>query len=104
DCRRALKANGIYISNGGGTPSDNRWGFAVVGSVIRSSALSRLSGQKLNGILAKVNAQDLADLANPVKTRQLKPGINHRYELSKVPEAIRFLETSRARGKVIIEI
>jgi NADPH:quinone reductase-like Zn-dependent oxidoreductase len=104
DCRRALKSRGIYIGNGGGTPRDNRWGFAMLGSMIHSLVLSSFVSQKLRGILANVNAKDLADLANRVEAGQLMPIIGRRYELSKVPEAIRYLETSHARGKVIIEI
>jgi len=104
DCRRALKPCGVYIGNGGGTPRDNRWGFAMLGSMIHSLVLSWFVSQKLRGILANANAKDLADLATRVEAGQLIPTINRRCELSKVPEAIRYLETSRARGKVIIEI
>jgi len=72
--------------------------------MIHSLVLSWFVSQKLRGILANVNAKDLADLATRVEAGQLIPIVDRRYELSKVPEAIRYLETSRARGKVIIEI
>lgn len=104
DCRRVLKPRGVYIGNGGGTPDDNRWGFAVLGSMIGSLVLSCFVSQKLRGILANVNAKDLAALANLVEAGQLTPVIIRRYELSQVPEAIRYLETSHARGKVIIDL
>jgi NADPH:quinone reductase-like Zn-dependent oxidoreductase len=104
DCLRALKPNGIYIGNGGGTPRDNRWGLAILGSMVRSRVLSWFVSQKLVGVLARMNAADLAYLANQVETGNLTPVISRRYELSKVPEAIRYLETCRARGKVVIEI
>ena len=32
----------------------------------------------------------------------MSPVIDRRYPLSEVPEAIRYLETMRARGKVVI--
>lgn len=104
NCRRALKPRGIYVGNGGGTPRDNRWGFSMIGSMIGSLVLGWFVNQKLRGILANVNAKDLATLANLVETGQLAPVIGRRYELSKVPEAIRYLETSHARGKVVIDI
>lgn len=102
DCRRALKPGGIYIGNGGGTPNDNRWGFAMIGSMIGSLMLGCFVSQKLRAIIANVNAKDLAALAAMVETGQLTPVIGRRYELSQVPEAIRYLETSHASGKVII--
>ncbi len=104
DCRRILKPGGVYIGNGGGTPDDNRWGFAVLGSMIGSLVLNCFVSQKLRGILANVNAKDLAALADQVDAGQLTPVISRRYELSQVPEAIRYLETSHARGKVIIAL
>ena len=33
---------------------------------------------------------------------QVTPVIDRRYSLAEVPEAIRYLETGRARGKVVI--
>lgn len=104
DCRRVLKPRGVYIGNGGGTPDDNRWGFAVLGSMIGLLVLSCFVSQKLRGILANVNPKDLAALANLVEAGQLTPVIIRRYELSQVPEAIRYLETSHAHGKVIIDL
>ena len=104
DCRRALKPRGIYVGNGGGTPDDNRWGFAFVGSMIGSLALGCFVSQKLRGVIANVNAKDLAALANLVEAGQLTPVIGRRYELGQVPDAIRYLETSHARGKVIISL
>ena len=104
DCRRALKPRGIYVGNGGGTPDDNRWGFAFVGSMMGSLVLNYLVSQKLRGVFANVNAKDLAALAGMVEAGQVTPLISRRYELSQLPDAIRYLETSHARGKVIINL
>ena len=104
DCRRVLKPRGVYIGNGGGTPDDDRWGFGMLGSIIGSVVVFCFVSQKLRGILANVNARDLAALANLVEAGQLTPVISRRYELRQVPEAIRHLETGHARGKVIIDL
>ena len=43
-------------------------------------------------------------LAGAHQSGDLTPVIDRRYTLSEVPEAIRYLETGRARGKVIINM
>jgi NADPH:quinone reductase-like Zn-dependent oxidoreductase len=35
---------------------------------------------------------------------KVKPVIDRRYELSEVPEALRFVEGGQARGKVVITV
>ena len=104
DCRRVLKPHGIYVGNGGGGPDDNRWGFAFIGGMIRSLIVSWFGSPKIRGILANVNQKDLAVLVQMIGTGQIAPVIGRRYGLSEVPEAIRYLETSRVRGKVIITL
>src|ERR1700693_315143 len=102
ECRRVLKPRGVYIGNGGGGPDDMLWGFSVIGSMIRSLILTPFVSQKLRGILANMNHKDLTELGKLIEPGQIPPVIDRRYGLSDVPEAIRYLETSRARGKVII--
>jgi NADPH:quinone reductase-like Zn-dependent oxidoreductase len=104
DCRRVLKPHGIYVGNGGGGPDDNRWGFAFIGGMIRSLIVSWFGSPKIRGIVANVNQKDLAALGQMIGAGQIAPVIGRRYDLSEVPEAIRYLETSRACGKVIITL
>ena len=47
------------------------------------------------------NATILADL---MQSGKVTPVIDRRYSLSEVPEAIRYSETGRARGKILINI
>jgi NADPH:quinone reductase-like Zn-dependent oxidoreductase len=102
ECRRVLKPRGVYIGNGGGGPDDMLWGFSAIGGMIRSFILSPFLSQKLRGILANVNYKDLTEMGKLIETGEVTPVIDRRYGLSDVPEAIRYLETSRARGKAII--
>ena len=51
---------------------------------------------------AKANADGLALLKELLESGKVVPVIDRRYTLEQVPEAIRYMETGRARGKVII--
>jgi NADPH:quinone reductase-like Zn-dependent oxidoreductase len=39
-----------------------------------------------------------------MESGQVTPVIDRRYSLAQVPEAIRYLEKGRARGKVVIDV
>jgi NADPH:quinone reductase-like Zn-dependent oxidoreductase len=104
ECLRVLKPGGVYVGNGGGGPDDMLWGFSVIGGMIRSLLISPFVSQKLRGILANMNRKDLTEMGTLIETGRITPVIDRRYGLSDIPEAIRYLETSRARGKVIITL
>ena len=53
-------------------------------------------------LFASLSHDDLAELARLMAEGQVTPVIDRRYSLAEVPEAIRYLETGRARGKVVI--
>jgi NADPH:quinone reductase-like Zn-dependent oxidoreductase len=55
-------------------------------------------------LLASLSAEDLLELSQLMQTGRVTPVIDRRYTLSEVPDAIRYLETGRARGKVIITL
>ena len=50
------------------------------------------------------NQEDLVTLKGLVESKQVTPVIDRRYPLSEVPEAIRYVETGHARGKVVIHM
>jgi NADPH:quinone reductase-like Zn-dependent oxidoreductase len=95
DCRRALTAEGTYIlnSDGGGL---RRIVFALV--------LSRFVRQSLLTFITRPNHEDLVFLSELIEAGKLKSVIDRTYPLSQTPEAIAYLETKRARGKVIITV
>jgi NADPH:quinone reductase-like Zn-dependent oxidoreductase len=51
-----------------------------------------------------VNQKDLTILRDLIQSGKIKPVIDRRYTLSEVPKAIEYLETGRARGKVVIVV
>ena len=63
-------------------------------------------GDKRVGLMgmAKINQKDLLYLKELVEAGKIVPVIDRRYPLGEVPEAIRYLETKHARGKVVIVV
>jgi NADPH:quinone reductase-like Zn-dependent oxidoreductase len=99
-CKRVLNAKGILVMAGG---SSGRWKFGLMNS-IRAKAWSILGSQKLVGILAKSNKEDLSTLHDLMQGGKVTPVIDRPYSLSEVPDAIRYLEEGHARGKVVITL
>jgi NADPH:quinone reductase-like Zn-dependent oxidoreductase len=98
-CRRVLNPKGILVMAGG---TAGRWMIGPLTRGIRASVVSRFVRQQMVGILAKSNQQDLTVLGELMATGKVTPVIDRRYSLSKVPEAILYLEAGHARGKVVI--
>jgi NADPH:quinone reductase-like Zn-dependent oxidoreductase len=66
--------------------------------------LSAFGSRKFRGVFANVNEKDLTALADLVVSGNITPVIEHRYPLAEAPEAIRYVESTHARGKVIITL
>jgi NADPH:quinone reductase-like Zn-dependent oxidoreductase len=98
-----LNPQGKYVMIGGGGPGDQ--GF--IGPLIlpiKAALLRRFVTQEVGFMLADVTKDDLTYLANLVQTGKLKVVIDKTYPLSQLPDAMRYLETGRARGKVVITV
>ncbi|MDI9237442.1 NAD(P)-dependent alcohol dehydrogenase [Lysobacter sp. LF1] len=101
--RRVLKPDGRYVLIGGGGPDDGRW----VGPMLKPVGAWMLSwfvSQDMGMRLAHLNASDLGVLRDLMQTRRITPVIDRRYSMRDTADAIRYLETGRARGKVVIEM
>ena len=48
--------------------------------------------------------QDVAILRDLIEAGKIKPVIDRRYGLTQVPDALRYLESGEARGKIVITI
>ncbi len=100
-CRRLLSPNGRHLLIGG---PNEKW---MIGTMVRSGAgivSSQFTSRKVVFVLARSNKDDLTLLADLVRSGKIKPVIDRRHSLQEVPEAIRYLETSRARGKILIHV
>jgi NADPH:quinone reductase-like Zn-dependent oxidoreductase len=66
--------------------------------------LSPFVGQKLGTFVSSENHEDMIVLKELIESGKVTPVIDRTYPLSEVPEAIRYLEEGRARGKVVINM
>jgi NADPH:quinone reductase-like Zn-dependent oxidoreductase len=99
--RRALTPGGRLSIVGGET--DRRW-LGGFDRQLRAIALSPLMNQKLGILGAKENAADLSVLRELIEARKVMPVVDRTYPLSEVPDAIRYLQEGRARGKTVIVV
>jgi NADPH:quinone reductase-like Zn-dependent oxidoreductase len=98
--RRVLKPHGRCVVGGG--PS-GRWQMGLMRG-LRAFLVSRFVSQTFIGFIAKPNKKDLTELANLAANGRLKPIIGRQYQLSEIADAIRYIETGHAQGKVVIPI
>ena len=55
-------------------------------------------------MLAQMNQKDLTVLADLIQAGKVTPVIDKTYSFNQLPEAMRYLETGRARGKVVVTV
>jgi NADPH:quinone reductase-like Zn-dependent oxidoreductase len=102
DCLRVLHPHGIYIACGGGGPDRSSWN--LLAELFTNAVQSRFVSQKMPGLLAKINPQDLIILADLVRRGSVIPLIDRTYSLGEIAAAARHVESGHARGKVVITI
>ena len=96
--RRVLTPNGRMVLVGG--PKGN-W-VAPLWPPLKATVLAPFVDQKISVMLARLKDEDLEYLAGLMADGSLTSRIDARYSLADTAEALRYLETQRARGKVII--
>lgn len=97
--RRTLTPNGICVVAGFTTLPRMLFHVVLLGSIA-----SKFGNKKIGTMLADIEQKDLELLAELLESGKVTSVIDRRYPFSEMPEAIRYLETGRARGKVIINI
>ncbi len=99
ECRRVLTSKGTLVQISG--DSDGRW-IGPMDRIIKALVLSPFVSQKMASFTVKPNKEDLRFLTELIESGKLTPVIDRTYSLSETPEAIRYLESGHARGKVVI--
>lgn len=100
--RHALRPNGIFVGCGGGGP--DKPGGELLVMMLGQLVASPFTSQKLTGVMAKVNTADLDGLGDLLQSGKIKPVLDRSYPLSSVADAIRYVESCHARGKVTIAV
>jgi NADPH:quinone reductase-like Zn-dependent oxidoreductase/SAM-dependent methyltransferase len=98
DCQRVLAPNGRFVLCG--APS----GLWATLSLLLKAQLTWRSGSRRVTLMARVRHGDLVVLKELVEARQVCPVIDRQYPLSEVADALRYVGTRRARGKVVISV
>jgi len=98
--RRVMAPDGILVIIGG---SKGNW-LGPLMRPINAFMLSPFVSQEFVLILAKLDGDDLAILGDLMSDGKVTPVIDRRYELSEVPDAIRYSEEGHARGKILITV
>ncbi|MCG8371847.1 MAG: NAD(P)-dependent alcohol dehydrogenase [Proteobacteria bacterium] len=97
---RVLAPDGRLVIVGG--PKGN-W-FAPLRRPLGALLTAPFVDQQLVTMIAGLDGDDLAALAAMVEDGSVRPVIDRRFALPAVPDAIRYSETGRARGKIVINI
>jgi len=97
--RGVMSAEGKLVMVGG--PSDN-W-IGPLKRPIAALLTAPFVDQELILLLARLRADDLAEVAELVQSGTVRPVIDRRFALQEVPAAITYSEEGHARGKILIE-
>ena len=98
--RRALVPGGRVVIVGG-PPGD--W-IGPLGAPLRAMLLGPFVDETMKMFMAELPAKDLETLRELLASGTVRSVIDRRFSLEEAAEAIRYLETGRARGKVIVTI
>jgi NADPH:quinone reductase-like Zn-dependent oxidoreductase len=99
DYRRVMTPHGLYVMVGSTTTG--HW-FGWLKIPFEAWILSPFMSQKFDMMLADLNKDDLAVLGDLMQSGKVKAVIDRTYPLSETADALRYLETGHARGKVVL--
>ncbi len=97
DYRRALNPNGVYVMSGG-------TGRQIFQAMLLGPLLSRTNGKRFRICSWKLERRNLVFLSELLENGKLVPVVDKRFPLNQVPEAFRYFEDKKARGKVVIVV
>ena len=100
DLARAVSPGGTVVLVGAGSASS----LSIVVQLLAVALRSRLRGQRMLSFLARVTRDDLLVLAELAAAGKIDPVIDRTYPMRDVAEAVRYVETGQARGKVVITV
>ncbi|HSK46681.1 MAG TPA: NAD(P)-dependent alcohol dehydrogenase [Coriobacteriia bacterium] len=93
--KRVLTPDGIILPNTGN---------AGIGYVIKAALRSTFARQQGRPFLSTPNLDDLIVLKEFIESGKLTPVIDRTYQLTETPEALEYLGTGHAQGKVVITV
>jgi NADPH:quinone reductase-like Zn-dependent oxidoreductase len=106
ECSKLLKRGGTYVGVGAaGVQHGSGGGLRVIRHFLDVRVRS-VGGRKKVVVLfiAKLNRTDLETLGELVDSGRVKPVIDRRYDVTRIAEALRYLDEGHTMGKVAIGI
>jgi NADPH:quinone reductase-like Zn-dependent oxidoreductase len=99
DYRRVMNPRGVYVGVGGDGGT-----MKTLLDLLKVRVVSPFVSQRFVSFIASLNGTDLGALAELIERGQVTPVIDRSYPLERVADAVRYLETRHARGKVVVTI
>ncbi len=93
--KRTLNPNGNFVHVGGS-------GAQLFQTIALGPWISRTGSKKMSSLLQRQNQKDLIFIKELIEAGKVKPVIDRLYQLSEVPEALRYFAEGHAQGKVVI--
>ncbi|MBX3054779.1 MAG: NAD(P)-dependent alcohol dehydrogenase [Caldilineaceae bacterium] len=94
---RALSPQGIYVMSGGAM-------VQLFEVMIWGMLKSKKGGKTFGNMTVKSSQEDLFLMKELIEAGKVVPVLDQRFPLSRVPDAIRYLEAGHAKGKVVISL
>ncbi|MFI5529604.1 NAD(P)-dependent alcohol dehydrogenase [Kitasatospora sp. NPDC051853] len=97
--RRVLTPRGTLVLAGG--EGGGRW-FGGVARQLRATLTDPFVRRRLRGLMASTRQDDLLHLRELLTTGRLRVVLDRTFPLAEVPDAVRYLEEGKVRGKVAV--
>lgn len=101
DYRRVMAPQGVLVVVGS---LDDGAYLGPLATLAKSKAAGYFGSQRVEPFFSTGNAADLGVLRDLMQQGKLRSAIDRTYSFSEASQAIAYLETGRARGKVIVEL
>lgn len=101
--RRLLRPTGTLVLSGGGVPGTGRY-IGPLALLAHAQLLSRRPGPRIVVPQARPTTETLEQIAALVQSGSLVPVIDRVFALDDGAEAVRYVETEHASGKVILAV
>ena len=98
--RKVMRPEGTFVIVGG---KSGNW-FGPLLRPISAMLLSPFVDQQFEMILARLDPSDLRALAGLMEDGAVTPVLDRLFEFDEVPDAIRYSESGRARGKIVVSM
>lgn len=99
ECCRVLKPEGIFV--GAGAPKSM---LRMLLALLAIRVMPLFVSQRMVFFMAKRRAEDLNSIAELIASGKVIPVVDQIWPLHQTADAIRYLETGHARGKVVIQV